>query len=414
MSIIIKHGAGVEARGYAYGAAAQAEWARQQKEKQKEEEKKAGKLGDIGSYLQIGGAAASFIPGVGPLIGAGLSIAGGTLGAMSGGKGEPGLKAAAAGAQGIASIYQSQKEKIEARQGEFDDWQKRADYTKEVAAQADAQELAKEMAATKPLRNQLIRDANAKHVSQVRAILDDAGVNSVAQLKNHPQAADYFTAITRVDDTLNNTLDDINARWENDPIHFQVQALREQEQELNAQRKQADAQLKNLQNSQKAAQNAAAKRANLMQANLSKLTDVQKQISEDRAVREGEIESAVRAPLEPEALDALLREESNLNASTRQILHEEEEVIRAGLRAGDIQLATTGMELWLRFHQQELVIARNLGPTDIEELYECQAQAKKEFEKMQSTDEGSAILEQKIVELLSRYKYGLGMYEFSK
>jgi len=175
MAIVIKHGAEIEGKGIAYGAAAQAAYIREQEKRRRKEEKRAKRLGNIGSALGVAGAVATFIPGM-QVVGAGLSVAGGLMGGAAGGRGDPTGKAAAATAQGIARVYHAYGEQVKAKQDNWEEWKKRQDYTHELSSLKKQENLDLEIEARDREFSAEFKNNLRNTVTKVDAMLEAVGL----------------------------------------------------------------------------------------------------------------------------------------------------------------------------------------------------------------------------------------------
>ncbi len=185
MSMVIKHGTGVEGKAMTMGAqgAMANEWERQKLlEEQKDKEEKAGKLGDAGSIMQMIGAGASFVPGLQP-VGIGLGLAGSGLSRAAGGAGDPGLQIAGEGAQGLASVYNQwhMQDVEDAKQQEL--WEQRLEKTQNAYGERQIEYLEKKQELQNEIK--LNRAAQASEVYNMKSFDNySAYTDEVSRIEN--------------------------------------------------------------------------------------------------------------------------------------------------------------------------------------------------------------------------------------
>jgi len=433
MAIIVKHGAALEGRGMAYGAAARTAYIRRQEEKEKEKEKKAKRLGNIGSALSTAGAVASFIPGLQP-VGIGLSIAGGALGQAAGGRGDPAGQAIASTAQGISQIYQAQGRKVEARQQEWEDWKKRSDYTHELSGLKKAETLDREVeirdqeflhrhrVETRKFLDQ--RDAlmdefnlgayKTKSLEELDALfsLPEAGPPTPLQNQQYHAWKQIRPKYVELKENYRANIASINEARLMDTTITLEEYDKQQREAADNQKELLKSQQEAIEDQAKIARDVAAEQSASINTNANIIADVGDRLSK----------SVDKEPGEPgyltEEAKGDLRKQQNLATGNLSIaMTGRVETTKALLVNGDRETMRLSTDAWIDRRAKELVAQHRAGSDrDLsEELWnrhlgktvnDCKRIAKAEFEKMK--EEYPLHTLQELAELLVAIQSGVG------
>lgn len=375
MAIRIKHGAELEGRGLMYGAAAQAAYARQQRKKEEEAEKKAGKLGDIGAVLSTAGAVASFIPGLQP-VGVGLSIAGGSLGQLAGGRGGVAGKVIASTAQGISQIYQMQAAKVEERQASYDDWQKRKDYADDASYLRKREELDEELTVRNKGFTAAVRQENRKFQTRRDAVWEATGLHTLSDKElltikadpRHPKFQMVTAASNKVQELANTrdrNLQSYQEAFNLDPATTALETGEKIEAKRVQDKKEADQQLETLEKQEAADIEASEKRTAGIVSFGGEISRLEAIISKNRQLDESDEDY-----LDQPALTSVKNELKTVLAARDQLLEGEKDQQKILMQTSD-EAALEGREAWIK---QWAV--REAGPDANEGLllsYELQA-----------------------------------------
>lgn len=360
MPITIKHGAKLEGRGMAYGAASKAAYVRQLREEEKKEKRKAKRLGNIGSVLSTAGAVASFIPGLQP-VGMGLSIAGGALGRVSGGQGDPTGQAVAMGAQGISQIYQAQASKVEAQQQEWENWKQRADYTQELSSLSKAQNLAQQVKVRDDEFIQLTRGQNRKYMDQKNAVLEavNLGAFKAYDLDTLEEASmstgQYGNALKQVIPKLKElqqehraTLKQIDDARQNDPTMTVERLLKQQVEEVENQKKQLAQEQKALKEKAKKEEDLAKEHTRTIRTSTNIIADIEAELS-------------VPEKFSSEAYQAKINQRNFEMGELSKALTGRVETVKTLLANEDQATMQLGEDLWISRRVEELVAQHRAG-----------------------------------------------------
>lgn len=376
MAITVRHGAELEGRGLAYGAAAQAAYAEKQREKEKKAEKKAKKLGDIGSVLSTAGAIATFVPGLQP-VGVGLSIAGGAMGQMAGGRGDTTGKAIAAGAQSISQIYRAQEAKIQERQDSFDDWQKRKNYADDASYLRKREELDEELTVRNKGFTAATRQENRKFQTRRDAVWEATGLHTLSDKElltikadpKHPKFSTVTAASNKVQELANTrdrNLQSYQEAFDKDPATTALETSEKIEKENVQAKKEAAQRLETLKKQEATAKINSEKQTKIVISSTTSMADIQGELSKNAARDKDDIDY-----LDSEALAAKEDEYHMFNGIRDQALEALKTQGKAIMTQSD-EAALEGRETWVK----QWAI-REAGPDASEGLllhYEFQAE----------------------------------------
>lgn len=363
MPITIKHGAELEGKGLAYGAAAKAAYIKQQEDKQKKEQKKAKRLGNIGSALSTAGAIATFIPGLQP-VGVGLSVAGGALGALSGGAGDPGGQAIAMSAQGISQIYQAQASKVEARQEEWDDWKRRKDYTNEISSIRGAERLDQEVEVANTEFIGRYRTEERSFVDKKNSVLEAVnlqmfGAFSLEEMdtallgSRGPQSNAYQQVrpkLMELQEQKNSTIGQLEDIRKNDPAIRLKDANKQLAEKAEAEQDRLEQEQKTLERQEKREVDLAKGRASIIKSSLTTITKAETSMSVSDALEDDDAKK-----LGLEAYDAVMQQRNTAMAAVSEAVAEEIKVEKIRLANGDPDALMAGLEGSIHERTQELL-----------------------------------------------------------
>ena len=364
MPITIKHGAELEGKALAYGAASKAAYIQQQQEEQEKEQKKAGKLGDIGSVLGMAGAAASFIPGLQP-VGIGLSVAGGALGRLSGGQGTPALQVAATAAQGISSVYQAQREKVQARQEDMADWKARHDYTSELSSLKKQENLDQEIRVRDQEFIQQHRSDSKAYTTKRNAVLEAVNLSAfksfsleamdIALLDNKgPQGNAYKQIKEKLYDLeiehQSNVQGLIQAR-ENDPATTVEQANKQRAEAAKSEQARLEKEAVRIAKQEKIAVTQAKDRATTIRTNSNLVADIEAELSKSEALDDDDPKRLNEA-----AYDAKVQQSNIAAAAVNRAIAKEVQIEEVRLANGDPDAMAEGVESWVQRRTEELIV----------------------------------------------------------
>lgn len=362
MAIVIKHGAEIEGKGIAYGAAAQAAYIREQEKRRRKEEKRAKRLGNIGSALGVAGAVATFIPGM-QVVGAGLSVAGGLMGGAAGGRGDPTGKAAAATAQGIARVYHAYGEQVKAKQDNWEEWKKRQDYTHELSSLKKQENLDLEIEARDREFSAEFKNNLRNTVTKVDAMLEAVGLppgsgyNMGAldeSLMEGPYSKMYQEIRPQLDKMLaDSTAENQRLQWikDNNPATTVEEDRKRKKEEAETVQSRLEQEQKIIDQRAKREEASAYKRSAGISTGLNIIADVEAKLSKAEAAREGE-----SGWLNEDATKALTQQRNTEMGKLSIIIADEIDATSRILANGDPEITEEKTEEWVRSQAEKLVL----------------------------------------------------------
>lgn len=424
MPIVIKHGAEIEGKGIAYGAAARAAYIREQERREREREHKARRLGDIGSILSTAGAISSFIPGMQP-VAAGLSVAGGILGQRAGGRGDVTGKAIAAGAQGIASVYHAYGEKLKAKQEEWDSWKKRQDYTHELSSLKQQENLDEEIRMVDAEFNQRYRNEERIFADKKNAILESVGLSmfkafdleslDLALLEGKgPQSNAYRqirNTLWELGQNKNATIAQLKDMRDKDPAITLREANKQMAEKAETLRRRNIEEQKIADNKAEKEIQLAKERASAIRTHSNIVADTEAEISQSDALSIYD-----KRKLNAEAYQAKIQQRNFSAGQLNIAITGEVKALATRLANGDPEAMAASVDIWIAKRVAELVEANRLRAENFMSEYQWNMQlggltfyyegiAKKELDKL--LVENRASLLQELSELNIYTQYGI-------